>query len=108
MNWKEEYKNFVWILGFFLFAYYMPIGNVRFDQAIHEALTLAKWYAKEHVIRCLIPAFFIAGVISVFVSQAAVIKYFGAAAKKWLSYLVASVSGIILAVCSCTVLPPKC
>jgi uncharacterized membrane protein YraQ (UPF0718 family) len=39
------------------------------------------------------------------VSQAAVLKYFGATAKKILSYSVASVSGTVLAVCSCTVLP---
>ena len=105
MNWKEEYKPFLWILGFFLFVYFMPLGNQRFDSAIHEAFALIKWYAREHVILCLIPAFFIAGVIAVFVSQAAVIKYFGARAKKWLSYAVASISGTILAVCSCTILP---
>lgn len=105
MNWKEEYKKFLWILGFFLFAYFMPVGNETFDNAIHEAFALAKWYAQEHVLLCLVPAFFIAGVISVFVSQAAVIKYFGAKAKKWLAYLIASVSGTILAVCSCTILP---
>ena len=105
MNWKEEYKNFLWIIGFFLFAYYMPVGNPRFNRAVYEALSLVQWYAREHVLLCLVPAFFIAGVIAVFVSQAAVIKYFGAAAKKWLAYLVASVSGTILAVCSCTVLP---
>ena len=105
MNWKEQYKSFLWILGFFLFAYFMPTGNEKFNNAIIEAFGLAKWYAQEHVLLCLVPAFFIAGVISVFVSQAAVIKYFGAKAKKWLAYLVASVSGTILAVCSCTVLP---
>jgi uncharacterized membrane protein YraQ (UPF0718 family) len=105
MNWKREYKVFLWIAGFFLFAYFMPIENARFSSAIQESLVLLKWYAQEHVILCLVPAFFIAGTIAVFVSQAAVVKYFGAAAKKWLSYMVASVSGTILAVCSCTVLP---
>ncbi len=105
MNWKEQYKSLLWILGFFLFAYFMPVGNDTFNQAISAALMLAKSYAQDHVLLCLVPAFFIAGVIAVFASQAAVIKYFGAAAKKWLSYLVASVSGTILAVCSCTVLP---
>lgn len=73
--------------------------------AIEATLDLSKWYAQEHVILCLLPAFFIAGVISIFVSQGAVLKYFGANAKKWLSYTVASVSGAILAVCSCTILP---
>lgn len=105
MNWREQYKSFLWILGFFLFAYYMPIEEDSFKLAIYEAFTLAKWYAQEHVLLCLVPAFFIAGVISVFVSQNAVIKYLGAKAKKWVAYLVASVSGTILAVCSCTVLP---
>jgi uncharacterized protein len=68
-------------------------------------LALAKWYAREHVILCLVPAFFIAGAIACFVSQAAVMKYLGAGAKKVTAYGVASVSGSILAVCSCTVLP---
>jgi len=105
MNWKEEYKPFLWILGFFLFAYFMPISNLEFKEAILSAFELTKWYAQEHVLLCLVPAFFIAGVIAVFVSQAAIIKYFGAAANKWLSYAVASVSGTVLAVCSCTILP---
>jgi uncharacterized membrane protein YraQ (UPF0718 family) len=105
MNWKNEYKKLLWLVGLFLLAYYLPLHSERFREAIYESLTLAKWYAQEHVLLCLVPAFFIAGVIAVFVSQAAVIKYFGANAKKWLSYSVASVSGTILAVCSCTVLP---
>ncbi|MBU2494788.1 MAG: permease [Bacteroidetes bacterium] len=105
MNWKEEYKSFLWISGFFLFAYFMPIESEIFKNAVIDAFNLAKWYAQEHVLLCLIPAFFIAGVIAVFVSQASVIKYFGGKAKKWVAYLVASVSGTILAVCSCTVLP---
>ena len=105
MDWKEQYKSFLWILGFFLFAYFMPIESESFKGAILAAFDLAKWYAKEHVLLCLIPAFFIAGTIAVFISQAAVVKYFGARAKKWVAYLVAAGSGTILAVCSCTVLP---
>lgn len=105
MNWKEEYKTFLWMLGLFLLAYFMPIKNTNFFNALGEAFALLNWYAKEHVILCLVPAFFIAGVIAVFISQAAIIKYFGANTKKWLSYAVASVSGTILAVCSCTILP---
>ncbi len=105
MNWKEQYKSFLWILVFFLFAYFMPIENPTFKSALNEAFVLAKWYAQEHVLLCLIPAFFIAGTIAVFVSQAAVVKYFGGKAKKWVAYLVAAGSGTILAVCSCTVLP---
>jgi len=105
MNWKEQYKSFLWILGFFLFAYFMPIEKESFSTAILSAFDLAKWYAQEHVLLCLVPAFFIAGVIAVFISQASVVKYFGAKAKKWKAYLVAAGSGTILAVCSCTVLP---
>ncbi len=105
MNWRDQYKPFLWILGFFLFAYYLPIENESFKRSVIEAFALAKWYAQEHVLLCLVPAFFIAGVIAVFVSQASVIKYFGARASKWKAYTVASVSGTILAVCSCTVLP---
>ena len=105
MNLKQEYKSFLWITGLFLIAYFMPLGQERFDSAVYESLALLKWYTREHVLLCLIPAFFIAGVISVFISQSAVIKYFGVKTRKWLSYLVASVSGSILAVCSCTILP---
>ncbi|MCK9244445.1 MAG: permease [Candidatus Marinimicrobia bacterium] len=105
MNWKEEYKKLLWVVAVFLAVFYLPVGKPQFTNAIFEALNLAKWYAREHVLLCLVPAFFIAGVISVFISQAAVIKYLGATAKKWLAYLVASVSGTILAVCSCTILP---
>jgi hypothetical protein len=105
MNWKAEYKSLLWIAGGFVLAFYLPVGSDTFKNAVIESFALLKWYAREHVVLCLVPAFFIAGVISVFVSQAAVIKYFGARAKKWLAYLVASVSGTILAVCSCTVLP---
>lgn len=105
MDIKKELKVFAWILGFFLFAWFMPVGTPRFDNAVVEAFELARWYAHEHVLLCLVPAFFIAGVISVFVSQASVIKYFGANAVKWKAYLIASVSGTVLAVCSCTILP---
>jgi len=105
MEWKKEVKIFVWISGFFLLAWFMPIGTERFNNALLEAFELAKWYAREHVLLCLVPAFFIAGVIAVFISQGAVIKYFGANAKKWMAYLIASLSGTILAVCSCTILP---
>ena len=105
MNWKEEWKKFAFIAAVFLGVFYLPVGNLKFNYAVLESLYLAKWYAREHVLLCLIPAFFIAGAISVFVSQAAVMKYLGAKADKILAYGVASVSGTILAVCSCTVLP---
>lgn len=101
----KEWKRLVLILGIFLAAYFVPFSNSRVEGAIVEAFNMLQEYAREHVLFCLIPAFFIAGAISNFVSQASVIKYFGAAAKKWVAYSVASVSGSILAVCSCTVLP---
>ena len=102
---SKEVKTFGWLVGLFLVLYYLPIETARFQGALIEASKLAKWYAREHVLLCLVPAFFIAGAIGVFVSQTAVMKYFGPKASKWLSYSVASVSGTILAVCSCTVLP---
>ncbi len=105
MDWKSEWKKLAVIAGVFLAFFYLPVGTERFDNAVMEALHLAKWYAQEHVLLCLIPAFFIAGAIAVFVSQASVMKYLGAKANKILAYGVASVSGTILAVCSCTVLP---
>jgi len=101
----KEGRKFLYIAAAFLACFYLPVESMRFDNAIFEALALVKGYAREHVLLCLVPAFFIAGAISVFVSQASVMKYFGAKANKLLSYGVASVSGTILAVCSCTVLP---
>lgn len=105
MELKKEFKILGWIIAVFLFAFFMPIENARFIEATIAMFDLAKWYAQEHVILCLLPAFFIAGVIAVFVSKGAVMKYFGAKAKKWVAYTVASLSGAILAVCSCTILP---
>ncbi len=105
MDWKREWKKLVLIAAVFLGCFYLPVGFKRFDGAIMESLHLVRWYAREHVLLCLVPAFFIAGAISVFVSQASVMKYLGAKANKVLAYGVASVSGSILAVCSCTILP---
>ncbi len=93
------------MVAVFTVFFYLPIESERLRTAVLEALHLTKWYAQEHVLLCLIPAFFIAGAIAVFVSQASVVKYLGGKANKVLSYGVASVSGTILAVCSCTVLP---
>ena len=98
-------KKFIYLVLIFLFAYIVPFTHPRVKLAILEAFLMLQEYAREHVLLCLVPAFFIAGGIAVFISQAAVVKYFGAEAKKILSYGVASVSGTILAVCSCTVLP---
>ncbi|MBN2263284.1 MAG: permease, partial [Prolixibacteraceae bacterium] len=105
METKKELKILLWIAAIFGVAFFLPIESVRFNTAIAAMFDLVKWYAREHVILCLLPAFFIAGVISVFVSQGSVLRYFGANAKKWLAYSVAAVSGTILAVCSCTILP---
>jgi len=105
METKKEIKILIWIAVIFGVAFFLPIESVRFNTAIAATLDLVKWYAREHVVLCLLPAFFIAGVISVFVSQGSVLRYFGANAKKWLAYTVAAVSGTILAVCSCTILP---
>ena len=105
MDWKQEWKTLAAIVAVFLVFFWLPVGGARFDGAVLEAFHLIKWYAREHVLLCLVPAFFIAGAIGVFVSQAAVMKYLGPKANKVLAYGVASVSGTILAVCSCTVLP---
>ena len=101
----EDKRKFAWILGVFLLAYWLPIDSQGVRSGAVEALAMLHEYAREHVLLCLIPAFFIAGAISVFVSQQAVMKYLGGQAKKWVAYSVAAVSGTILAVCSCTVLP---
>ncbi len=105
MESKKELKILFWIIVIFGVAFFLPVESIRFNTAIDATFDLVKWYAREHVVLCLLPAFFIAGVISVFVSQGSVLRYFGANAKKWLAYTVASVSGTILAVCSCTILP---
>lgn len=105
MDWKTEWKKALYVGLGFLICFYLPVGHARFDNAVLEAAHLVKWYAREHVLLCLVPAFFIAGAIGVFVSQGAVMKYLGPKAKKLVAYAVASVSGSVLAVCSCTILP---
>ena len=105
IDWKKEGTLLGWMAAVFAVLYWLPVGSPRFDTAVTEALALTRWYAREHVLLCLIPAFFIAGAIASFVSQAAVMKYLGPKAPKAVAYGVAAVSGTILAVCSCTVLP---
>jgi len=102
---RRELRLFIWIAGIFLFAYFVPFSHLSVRSAVFEAFAMLQEYAREHVLLCLVPAFFIAGAIAVFISQASVIKYLGGQAKKVVAYGVASVSGAILAVCSCTVLP---
>ena len=101
---KERTKLLLIIL-IFLVCYYLPWSHPTIRRSGLEAFMMLREYAREHVLTCLIPAFFIAGAIAVFVSQASVLKYFGVQAKKVLAYSVASISGTILAICSCTVLP---
>jgi uncharacterized membrane protein YraQ (UPF0718 family) len=105
IDWKAEWRILAWGGGIFAVLFWLPVGMPRFDGAVTEALALTRWYAREHVLLCLVPAFFIAGAIASFVSQAAVMTYLGPRAPKVVAYGVASVSGTILAVCSCTVLP---
>lgn len=102
---RSEHKYLILMIAVFLVLFYLPLDRIEFDSPFFESIALATWYAREHVILCLIPAFFIAGAITVFVSQASVLKYLGPRANKALAYGVASVAGAILAVCSCTVLP---
>ncbi len=101
---RERYKPLI-IFTVFSICYFVPWHHPVLQQSWLEALMMLQEYAREHVLTCLIPAFFIAGAIAVFVSQASVLKYFGSSARKILSYSIASVSGTLLAVCSCTVLP---
>lgn len=101
----KEWTKFLILAAAFLAAYYVPWDHPVIRQSGFEAFMMLQEYAHRHVLTCLVPAFFIAGAIAVFVSQASILKYFGAQAKRILSYSVASVSGTVLAVCSCTVLP---
>ena len=100
-----ERTKLIWIGLLFSACYFIPWSHPAIRRSGVEAFMMLQEYAREHVLTCLIPAFFIAGAIAVFVSQASVLKYFGAHAQKILAYSVASVSGTVLAVCSCTVLP---
>lgn len=103
-NRQEGNLLFLMLLGF-LAVYFVPAGTERFDNAVLEAVRLTNWYAREHVILCLLPAFLIAGAMSAYISQGAVMRYLGPSASKPVAFSVASVSGTLLAVCSCTVLP---
>ncbi|MDI9390614.1 MAG: permease [Synergistota bacterium] len=102
---NAELKKFSYLATLFLVFYFMPVDSLRLQNAAIEALAMMHEYAREHVLLCLVPAFFIAGAISVFASQQSVMRYLGASAKRWVAYAVAAVSGTVLAVCSCTVLP---
>ncbi|MDZ4122494.1 MAG: permease, partial [Candidatus Cloacimonadaceae bacterium] len=101
----KELKIFGIMVAIFLAAYYVPFESERFLSGLHESFYMLQDYARLHVLLCLVPALFIAGAVSVFISKSAVMKYLGPKANKVLAYGVASVSGAILAVCSCTILP---
>jgi len=101
----KDWKKFAWLVGIFLVAYFLPLGNAKVSNAVLEAFRLLQWYAINHTLACVVPAMFIAGAISTFLSQASVMRYLGPKANRPLAYTVASVSGVVLAVCSCSVLP---
>jgi hypothetical protein len=101
----REGRIFLLFAGIFLFAYYLPLGNPKVQEAVLEAFLMLQAYARNHTLTCVVPALFIAGAIITFLSQASVMRYLGPTANKFLAYTVASVSGTILAVCSCSVLP---
>ena len=105
MKLSKDVKVFAMLVGVFLLAYFVPFASLLVRRSALEAFLLLQEYARQHVLLCLVPALFIAGAISVFISQQSVVKYLGARANKVLAYGVASVSGAILAVCSCTVIP---
>lgn len=105
MQWKRELRIGLVLLVVFLAAYHLPVLSRGFPAGITEALALLREYARRHVITCLLPAFFIAGAIAVLLKRESVMRYLGPRARKPVAYAVASVSGSVLAVCSCTVLP---
>jgi len=105
LDWKRDGKLILIIITVFVIFYFVPMDEGRFSGAVTEALALVQWYVRDHMIMGLLPALFIAGAISAFVSKASVMRYLGAHASRMVSYAVASVSGCILAVCSCTILP---
>lgn len=101
----KDIKKLYWLIGIFIVMYFLPLGNPRITNAIFEALKLLQWYVINHTLACVVPAMFIAGAISTFLSQASVMRYLGPDANRTMAYTVASVSGVVLAVCSCSVLP---
>ena len=102
---KKEWKILAWIIGVFAVFYFVPPSAEWFNNSVVSGVNLLNDYAKHHVLTCLVPALFIAGAIGVFIKKDKVLKYMGADAKKYVSYGIASVSGAVLAVCSCTILP---
>src|SRR5574340_479936 len=102
---KREVKILVAFVAVFLMAYFLPLTNTKVEAAIIEAFKMLQWYARNHTLACVVPAMFIAGGIATFLSKEAVLRHLGPKANKVEAYGVASVSGTVLAVCSCSVLP---
>ncbi len=102
---RVEARLLFGMVSLFVLIFFLPLGAPRFENALLEGLRLTQWYAREHVILCLLPAFVIAGAMAVYISQGAVMKHLGPDSPKPVAFAVASVSGTLLAVCSCTVLP---
>jgi len=101
----KEKNLFLLLAALFLAFYFMPVGSQWMDNALLSGFALLHEYATQHILTCLVPAFFIAGAIVVFIKKQAVLKYLSSDTKKYISYPIASVSGAVLAVCSCTILP---
>ena len=101
----KQWKIFAAFVVIFLVAYFLPLSNVQVSGAILEAFKMLQWYARNHTLACVVPALFIAGAIITFLSKEAVLRHLGPKANKVEAYSVASVSGTVLAVCSCSVLP---
>ena len=104
-NWNVEWRKFFYLLIAFLFFYYLPAEPAKLSDALSAGLLLLQDYARKHVLTCLVPAFFIAGAIAVFVKKDSILQLLGPTAKKYIAYPIASVAGGVLAVCSCTILP---
>ena len=101
----KQWKILAAFLSVFLAAYFLPLSNLKVQAAILEAFRMLQWYARNHTLACVVPALFIAGAITTFLSKEAVLRHLGPKANKAEAYTVASVSGTVLAVCSCSVLP---
>ncbi len=101
----KQGKIFGAFAAIFVAAYYLPLSSPKIQSAILEAFRMLQWYARNHTLACVVPALFIAGAITTFLSKEAVLRHLGPKARKVEAYSVASVSGTVLAVCSCSVLP---
>jgi uncharacterized membrane protein YraQ (UPF0718 family) len=100
-----EGKKFLWLVFAFLAFYFLPMQSTMVMKPLSSGLALLHEYTRKHVLSCLVPAFFIAGAIAVFVKKDSILQLLGPAARKYIAYPLAAISGGILAVCSCTILP---